>query len=61
MIMTVTAAISTPPLLHVDKMKPLLESHGSSGIGLRVCFLGFVFIAVVLGSSKGLGSFSAKD
>lgn len=33
-----SAAILTPPLLHVDKMKPSLETHGNSGIGLRVCF-----------------------
>ena len=46
MIMTITAAISTPPLLQVDKMKPLLESHGSSGMGLRVCFLGFVVFGI---------------
>lgn len=40
MTISMSAAILTPPLLHVDKTKLSLESRGSSGIGLRVCFFG---------------------
>lgn len=65
MIIAINTAIPGPPLQHMDKSEPLMESPADSGAELRFCCFSndllFVFAAEVVGISKILSPLKTEQ